>query len=330
MQVSEVFELEKVCDNPLFEGIGCGDAPSLLGRQNLHSDFFPVVRANWNWEAERLSPFWEVPKLAGRVRAFNDYPCLNMMIPAFSHKAVEVLREFLEPNGELLPVVHEVVDGYFLYNCSKIVEIFNWHGKKPNTSFQIRYFDLLPERLQGLTIFRMREDCMRTFVTNTFADRVRQAGLNGFHFIKAWPLPPNTDYQMIEAIRRREQGQAAKTSYGLVEAKRQSMVIAFPLAESKLTKEEKRMISYYEDELDAQLLVSRLDDNYFGSLEMKKTAKGVSRLYLSCPDHGLLLEKLGPWLKRLVWKEPVQVYVRDEPYDDYKCAEHAIDVKALP
>ena len=62
---------------------------------------------------------------------------------------------------------------------------------------------------------------------------------------------------------------------------------------------------------------------------MKKTAKGVTRLYLSCPDHELLLEKLRHWLKQLAWPKPFQVYVREEPYDDHKCAERAIDITAL-
>jgi hypothetical protein len=38
----------------------------------------------------------------GRVAEFNDYPGVDMVLPAFSERAVKSLGSLLEPNGELL------------------------------------------------------------------------------------------------------------------------------------------------------------------------------------------------------------------------------------
>ena len=49
--------------------------------------------------------------MVGHVRRFNDYPCINMSRPAFSQRAVDLLRDVLEPNGEPLMIFPEYRSG---------------------------------------------------------------------------------------------------------------------------------------------------------------------------------------------------------------------------
>ncbi len=334
MTVDSIFKLEPILDNPIYEGLACPELPSLLGRERLWDDFFPLKREDWNWEPSKLKSVWKVPEVLGRTAAFNDYPCLSMMVPAFSRRAVEALADILEPNGELLPLRHPAGE-FFVFNCQKVVEILDqsnckgsWIGsrKPPACAGHISYFAVITERVQGLSIFKLRELCNQTFVTNVFVDRVRKEGLNGFEFVKAWPLPPDTDFQLEHEKQRDASLHLVNTEKGLLEVKRQSIVIEFVLNEGKMTKDEKKLLARYEDELDAQLFVKRIDGEYHGSLEGRKTAKGKTKLYLSCPDAELLLTKLHPWLKEIQWQPRPKVYLRDEPFQDFEAIGRLVEI----
>lgn len=58
----------------------------------------------------------------------------------------------------------------------------------------IRRFECLPEKMVGLSIFRLVEDS-NTFVSQLFVDRVEQQGLRGFDFVRLWPLPPGVSWK---------------------------------------------------------------------------------------------------------------------------------------
>ena len=327
----EVFELEPIVDNPLFEGMASGDNASFLGRKNVFHDFFPVGRDKWDWSVDRLSALWSPIHATGRTRSFNDYPCLDMMIPAFSRRAVDALRDYLEPNGELLPVIHAAGE-YYAYNCLTIAEVLDhastealWGRIDTRLASMVDYYSLYPDRLEGLTIFRMRELANRVYVTTPFVERVRSHGLNGFHFVKVWPWPKGTNYR-LEDKKNRVREQEIITRDGPTDIKAQSLVICLPLGSGKLSTDEKKRISSIEDELDAQLFTPTLDDPYFGSLEGKKTAKGVTKLYLSCPDGEALFRKLETWLKALAWEPRPTVLVREVSFDDFNAGGREIVV----
>ena len=105
--------------------------------------------------------------------------------------------------------------------------------------------------------------------------------------------------------------------HGVTDIKAESLVICLSLESGKLSKDEKKRISSMEDDLDAQLFTPTLDDPYFGSLEGKKTAKGITKLYLSCPDAEALFRKLSDWLKALDWQPRPTVLVRNVSFDDF-------------
>lgn len=334
MMSNTVFKLEPVLDNPLFGGFAFEESDSPVRTRDLADAFFPVSRQEWNWQMEKLAPIWRPPKVIGRVRPFNDFPCVSMMIPAFSKRAVDGLRDFLEPNGELLPLLSDVGE-YFAYNCTKIVEVLDhekslalWihDDQRPSPAVSVRYFSVLPDKLENLTIFRMRELCNCTFVTDTFATRVHSLGLNGFNFVKVWPWPAGVSYATEEAKRRRARGSQVRAATGLKEVKGESLAIDLPLRASRISREEKRAIARFQDELDSQLYTFSEDEVYFGCLEGRKTSKGNTRLVLSCPDGKALVEKLRPWLASLDWPTKPLAYLRHGSWDDKAAKEIPVEI----
>ncbi|MCY2966215.1 MAG: hypothetical protein NT069_21720 [Planctomycetota bacterium] len=333
--VTAIFELSKVCDNPKYEGFAFCDERSLLFHEryshnemrrraicdDLSCDFFPKSPYTWEWSLESLREKWHPPRVEGRVTPFNDFPCIGMMIPAFSERAADCLRDYLEPNGELLEFLFDSRK-YHAYHCRKIVEILEHPGtvgafytgysprrKTPATS--LSFLKVIPELVADLSIFRLRELPNRVFVSNLFVERVHEYMLNGFRFARVWPMPSRSDY-LSESLRE-EREMRAKEPDGT--NKLQSMIIEFVYQGTKRTDDERRRIAQYEDDIDAQLVVRSLREEYFGSLEGKRTAKGKSKLYLSCPNAQRLFTKLRPWLKSIEWPVPPRVFVREAPYD---------------
>lgn len=331
MPIVNVFKLEPILDNPLYEGFGSGDSLSCLGRDNAFDDFFPANGEVWDWKSSKLADRWKPIVVKGRTRPFNDYPCLGMMVPAFSRRAVDALRDYLEPNGELLPLIHPAGE-YYAFNCRTIVEVLDreasqalWSPVEPRLGTMFDYYAIYADRLTELSIFRMREQPNLVFVTTPFVERARKHGLNGFHFVKVWPFPEGTNYR-LEDKNQRQAAQQIRTSHGFTDIKAESLVICLPLESGKLSKDEKKRISSMEDELDAQLFTPTLDDPYFGSLEGKKTAKGVTKLYLSCPDAEALFRKLSHWLKALDWQPRPKVLVRNVSFDDFSAGGREVTV----
>ena len=124
-------------------------------------------------------------------------------IPTFSKNAVDALRDFLEPNGEMLPLICKHGE-FYAYNVTTVANIldrenseFDWgsHKKakvKPNLPSDIIFYEFYPDKLNDLSIFRLPERLSDYFVTQRFVDRVYEKNLRGFRFKKVWPVyrPP--------------------------------------------------------------------------------------------------------------------------------------------
>jgi hypothetical protein len=124
------------------------------------------------------------------VTAQNDYPCVEFHVPMFSESAVQSLRAFLEPNGELLPV-RSTVGNFFAYQARTIVD--NLLDSKKTVGDHMapdspifydikkyafkRYAKPLPQ------IFRIRENPSPVLVTSEFKKTVLAKKLKGFSFL---------------------------------------------------------------------------------------------------------------------------------------------------
>jgi hypothetical protein len=197
MPENVLYNLDKITDIPEFEGFAFVREVSLRNKAGRFTwDFGPddVQTKGRAWTIRPLSPLWSPQPVVGRVQSHNDYPCVNLTIPAFSRRAVDALHDFLEPNGELLPLVSSIGE-YFAYNITTVVDILDhqqsdiiWFDEKHDLAIRVRRYECINEKLTGLSIFRLVEMPSSTFVNQVFIDRVRQHGLQGFEFTRLWPL----------------------------------------------------------------------------------------------------------------------------------------------
>ena len=330
-QTKTIYQLHKAEDNPIFEGFGMASKlPSLFGNEELSDDLLPLDDGTRrDWKVNRFGRKWMPPMVKGRVRPFNDYPCIGLIIPAFSRRAVDALRDLLEPNGELLPLKSDVGE-YYLFNILTVADVLDLKRSKgdyicdpPGTATDISYFAFHERKLKGLSIFRLVDLTNYVFVTDVFYDRVIKHGLNGFEFMKVWPYTKGVDWEAEHDKVQRRNGSTVASVRGRKGIKANTLVLIFSLTKEKPSPVEKKIISRYQDELDAQLLVPTLTAPYFGSLEGHEFVKGVCHLFLSCPDVDALVVKIRPWLDAMDWPRKVQVLKRyGGMYDEDASEEH--------
>ena len=123
--LNAVYVMKPILDDPRFDGLILSDtAKSVLGRPSAYADWGFDNCSSQEWSVPRLQPTWTPTPVEGPVRPFNDYPCLELTIPVFSARAVEALRHFLEPNGEILPLRHSK-GTYYAYQILTKADILN-------------------------------------------------------------------------------------------------------------------------------------------------------------------------------------------------------------
>ena len=127
-------------------------------------DFHPNKFNDGKWIPLRLAATWKPAKLIGDVWPENDYPgegAPAYLTPVFSARAVDGLREFLEPNGELLPVLTPL-GTYFAYNVTTVVDAIDdvksdvdWWFDSRIRARGVNSFVFKPKMLDGLSIFKI-------------------------------------------------------------------------------------------------------------------------------------------------------------------------------
>jgi hypothetical protein len=304
-EVVAVYELNVITDDPRFEGLALEPAPSILGRESLDNDLTPGfadAEENIDWQQPRLAARWVPPRAIGRVTEFNDYPGVDMTLPAFSSRAVDILRDLLEPHGEILPLQTQTDMKYFFYNILTISDALdrsaskcNFWSEPPTTATNIDFFAINPAKLNGAAIFRLRELPMSVMVTNEFVGRAEFFGLNGFCFTKVWPLQPGVNW------RKQKKTMRSKSSDGL---KRQTLVVMLPLSDTPV---ERSQIAAFEDSIDRKLKPVQFSVRYFGCYEGHDTQLGEYRMFFSCPDTDELFNVLKTDIEALKWSSPVTV-----------------------
>ncbi|GAB5403268.1 MAG: hypothetical protein Aurels2KO_14990 [Aureliella sp.] len=324
--VTSVFKLKPSLHDPMFAGIEFGDKyKSLLGKEFSIEDFKPVRDEDGNWKYTSLARKWQEVQVVGAVRSFNDYPCHSLSEPAFSHRAVNALKDVLVQDGELLPVQHKV-GRFYIYNLRTVAEgllkATTKYERFPNGDvLRIKWFDFYKRKLQGKTIFRLAERPFEVYVTDEFKERVEAAALNGFHFIKVWPYPRNVDWRDEETKWRKKNSQELKL-------RGECLILRFRLAGATPTAKEKRLIKKYETELvDLLSNQTSVEDPYFGSFDASESVDGDHRIFISGPDVELLSEFLKGWIDANAWPGAFHMVKRKGHILDRQAKEERIVVK---
>jgi hypothetical protein len=141
-----------------------------------------------------------------RVFPAGDCPYAPILyvVPIFSVKAIESLRDLLQDNGELLPLLCD--EGtYHVFNTTTVVDALDEQRSEfkplqeldPDTFWKaspdevgvIRH-EFFPEKVADLSIFRIPFGSNYAenypLVTDRFVQRVEAAGLKGFEFQLLW------------------------------------------------------------------------------------------------------------------------------------------------
>lgn len=326
----EVYKLNPIIDVPEYEGFSSTAPRKPKTPASLTWDALLEWR-DGRWNPRQVLPNWKPVKVTGRVRAFNDYPCVST-ISAFSHRAIHALRDLLEPNGELLPLISDV-GAYFAYNiltsAHDALDVersdIQW-VTKPTMVSQVKRYIFDPEGVKALSIFIVPEDPMITFVTDVFVRRVQEHGLNGFSFVKLWPLPDDVDWWDLQKQQwKKEQSQGLPSGQTV---KGNTVVIRLSLQDSKSSHPnpaEQQKISQLMDQLDAILVEVKSKEPGVGSLEGRDEIVGETRLFLTCPNADALVDRLRPWLRKLVWPQGFSILKRYGEYGDPNAPEEYTD-----
>lgn len=300
-----VYELTRDYDDPRFSSIDFDEAPSLVGLNSLYDDFGGRNVRRLDWEPIPLAHLWQPHVAVGPIQAYNDYPTITSY-PAFSERAVKVLRDLLERNGELLPVQTNA-GTYYAYNVltkskallPKQCNLTIYPGWETAKSAEYLAFD--ESGIVGHAIFRCQEYPVPVFVTEEFKARVEQYCLNGFYFIKVWPFAPGESYARAEQLRKRESRKIKEKLKG------QCVAILLSVPGDEATEEEEKRGFPVAEELN-ELLVNRMKETtgeFLGSIECLEPEKKALGIYVVGPDAEQLAEVIEPWVKSIDWPHAV-------------------------
>lgn len=178
-QPTAVYQLQPIVDVPEYEGFAWAERlSSLRGKPSASLDFQAEYNAETNeWVRPRLASIWTPVEVIGNTPAWRDYPCIALRVPAFSERAVNALRDMLEPNGELLPLKTDI-GNFWAYNSTKVADVLDASRSKlaENEAYisQIYHHVFHEERLADLTIFELPKQSSVPYVTQPFLERVKE------------------------------------------------------------------------------------------------------------------------------------------------------------
>ncbi len=321
-----IFRLKPDLYDPRFHGFVFTGAPSCLGFEGLVNDFKVEGGDSLDWKLRSLRAVWKPVNVTGPVNAFNDYPCLELTTPVFSRRAVYALGKMLTDNGELLPLITDVGE-YYAYVCLTKVEgaldwkksRISWPSEPNSTAFLIEYFAFKKTKVPTAAIFRLAEHTVMHFVSDAFKARAEEAALNGLHFIKVWPLPEGTDYDM-EDIKLNRNRKAAKLAGHAV-------ILRFQLRAERPSKKEKAAAQQIEESLRKLLQPRSLQDRYWGTVEVTEFVDGELRVFCSCPNCDDLFDYLKDWIESVPLENEIHVMKRYGHIYDRKAKEERIIVR---
>lgn len=325
MKIPEsIYVLKPDLYDPRFNGFVWPDAPSLLGLEEIFCDFDVENGGYLDWKPRRLQAVWKPLKVKGRVAPFNDYPCLELKTPVFSRRAVDALGSMLTDNGEVLPLISDVGQ-YFAYVCLTKLDALDQKKsriERPDrpgtTAFDIEYFVFDKKKLTDAAIFRVPEHPRIYLVSDAFKARAEEAGLNGLHFIKVWPIPKDVEWRM----ERRKNSKGVKLAG-------EAFILRFRLKKDKPSTTEKKRAKEIEESLRDQLKVDSLEDKYYGTVEVSEFADGEFRIFCSCPSCEELADYLADWLPSVPWDYDFDIVKRYGHLYDAKAKEKRISIKKV-
>lgn len=123
----------------------------------------------------------------------SDFPWLGGHALIMRRTAVEKLRDILELNGEILPLLTDDEVKLWVFNsriCDALDEARSVITRFPQTNriMFINKVAFIRSTLENIDVFRLPHRASSTYVSDRFVDRVNNAGLRGLEFNRVWSV----------------------------------------------------------------------------------------------------------------------------------------------
>jgi hypothetical protein len=142
------------------------------------------------WQPMSIEPFRDEENLAGE-KPLGDCTVIMATKPVFSPRAVELLIDLLEPNGELLPM-DLLGETWFGYNVTSLLVALDRSNSQleffPGSTDRAMIIDRYAFVPAAITspIFKVPEMLTPALVTEEFVSAVAAARLTGLAFPELW------------------------------------------------------------------------------------------------------------------------------------------------
>lgn len=300
-------------------------------REGTLDEDFNGDKTKLSWQPRTFASHWTPRRVVGAIRSYVDLSKISLVHPVYSERAISVLRDLLEPNGELLPIITDA-GTYFVFNVLKISNALDRNlsqipfpppSSNKETANGIDFHVFNSDELTGHAIFRVREWPSPVYVTDEYKKRVEAASLNGFCFNKVWPLMPGESWRTLAARQRRVREQEVAKLNG------QSFSIQLETA-SAIPSQAEIDQGYKLAEQLASILASvqaSRHDAYVGGVETTETGKKALEIHLSGPDSAKIQDTIQSWLTTIDWPNHVQAICWQGQRHDKKIAKTKVKVK---
>ncbi len=144
---------------------------------------------------------WRVKKLVrcknatDAERPMSDSPHSRTFLRILSGRAVDALRDLLEPACEILPLESDLGE-YWAIHVMAQADCLDAQQSKVRRStnggiMQVCDWIFLPDKASAASVFRLPEAPAYFLCSDEFVRRVKQQGLTGFKFKKLWSSAPS-------------------------------------------------------------------------------------------------------------------------------------------
>ncbi len=138
----------------------------------------------------RIMQDWIAPvmKLDTAGRTYSDFPWLGEHSPVLKWPAVDALAPVLAAYGQLLPLQGEEA---WLFNVTTVLDALDLAHSKiacfdNGDILDIERHVFRQENIGAAEIFKLPMRVSEVYVTGSFVERVRNAGLRGVSFARLW------------------------------------------------------------------------------------------------------------------------------------------------
>lgn len=134
----------------------------------------------------------------------SDFPHLISGFPIMSRRAKEVLHDLIAPYVEFLPLESSFGGEYYGINVLEEADALDEEASElkrfsDGRVMVVHKYVFKPDAVEGKVIFRLPQFRARIYVTDLFADKVREHGLTGLELNELWSATDSSENKQRES-----------------------------------------------------------------------------------------------------------------------------------